>query len=94
MDWQQKSYSVPTGTHILKWVYARDSSGEAYGANCGWVDHLQGPGTTPPVPDLLAQALDCSYSFTTGGDSGATWGTEDWRSTGDPLREQWPTIAV
>lgn len=29
-----------SGTHTLKWRYAKDESGSA-GSDCGWVDYLQ-----------------------------------------------------
>ncbi len=87
VGWQQKSYSVGSGTHSLLWKYVKDNTGVA-GSDCGWVDYLQGPGTTPPVPDLLAQALDCNLSFTTGG-SGGSWGTQ----TGMPYPYYGPDMA-
>lgn len=35
-DWQQCSFQIPTGSHEIKWVYAKDES-ESAGADCGWV---------------------------------------------------------
>ena len=46
VDWTLKSYSVPAGTHILKWRYDKDSSEEA-GSDCGWVDFVQWTGPSP-----------------------------------------------
>jgi len=46
VGWQQKSYSVAAGTHILKWRYAKDSSEEA-GDDCGRVDFVQWTGPSP-----------------------------------------------
>ena len=45
VDWQQKSYSVSSGIHILKWRYV--SGGGDEGDNCGWVDFVQWTGPTP-----------------------------------------------
>lgn len=40
IDWQKKTYSLPSGLHILKWEYAKDSS-VSVGSDCGWVDYIQ-----------------------------------------------------
>ena len=73
VDWQQKTYTISgSGTHYLRWQYIKDSSTKS-GDDCGWVDWVQGPGTTPPQPDYYAQALDCNLSFTT---SGQPWCTQ------------------
>ncbi len=52
VDWQQKSYSVSSGIHILKWRYARQSTTPS-GDNCGWVDFVQwtGPSPTQACPE-------------------------------------------
>jgi probable HAF family extracellular repeat protein len=39
VDWQQKTYSIPAGPHVIKWTYSKDVSGNA-GSDCGWVDQL------------------------------------------------------
>ena len=49
VDWTQKSYSISSGIHTLKWRYVKDSSGSS-GDDCGWVDFVQWTGE-PPVPD-------------------------------------------
>ncbi len=71
MDWQKKSYSLSAGSHTLKWVYSKDSSGYA-GEDCGWVDGLT-VGTTSFVgqPDTMSEALDSQLKFTESG-------TGDW----------------
>ncbi|OHB79807.1 MAG: hypothetical protein A2Z25_07690 [Planctomycetes bacterium RBG_16_55_9] len=46
VDWQQKSYAVSSGIHILKWRYVKDGSGSS-GDDCGWVDFVQWSGPTP-----------------------------------------------
>lgn len=56
VDWQEKSYTLSgSGSHSLLWQYIKDDSGET-SSDCGWVDYLQGPGSTPPPPDMLAEA--------------------------------------
>ncbi len=44
--WQQKSYAVTSGIHILKWRYVKDGSGQS-GSDCGWVDFVQWTGPSP-----------------------------------------------
>jgi RHS repeat-associated protein len=46
VDWTLKSYTVPAGTHILKWRYVKDGSDED-GDDCGWVDFVQWTGPSP-----------------------------------------------
>ena len=46
VGWQQKSYPVSSGIHILKWRYVKDGSGQS-GDDCGWVDFVQWTGPSP-----------------------------------------------
>lgn len=39
VNWNQKSFAIPTGTHTLKWVYSKDEAGIA-GSDCAWVDQI------------------------------------------------------
>jgi Zn-dependent metalloprotease len=39
-SWAQKSYTVTTGSHVLKWTYSKDASVSS-GSDCGWVDKLE-----------------------------------------------------
>ena len=39
-NWAQKSYTVTTGFHTLKWTYIKDAS-VASGSDAGWVDKLE-----------------------------------------------------
>lgn len=55
------------------------------------VDWLQGPGTAPPEPDSLADALESDLSYTTGGDANWYWamdGTRDTAKSGEIEAEQ------
>jgi hypothetical protein len=38
--WEQQTYTIPAGTHTLKWVYEKDSS-FTYGSDCGWIDKVE-----------------------------------------------------
>jgi PKD repeat protein len=39
-SWAQKSYTVSSGTHTLKWSYIKDDYVSS-GSDCGWVDKLE-----------------------------------------------------
>ncbi len=40
VDWTQKTYTVTSGTHTLKWSYIKDTYVSS-GSDCGWVDKLE-----------------------------------------------------
>lgn len=39
VDWSEKTYSIPSGQHEVKWAYSKNGSGSA-GLDCGWVDDV------------------------------------------------------
>ncbi|MCP4148466.1 MAG: hypothetical protein GY757_12035 [bacterium] len=39
-SWAQKTYSVSSGSHTIKWVYDKDYSVSS-GSDCGWVDKVE-----------------------------------------------------
>jgi vibriolysin len=39
-SWAQRSYTVTSGTHTLKWSFTKDASVSS-GSDCGWVDKLE-----------------------------------------------------
>ena len=39
VSWQQKTYSLSTGTNVLQWRYVKDTSVNS-GSDCGWVDKV------------------------------------------------------
>ncbi len=49
-EWAEKAYAVTSGTHTLKWIYSKDSSGSS-NSDTGWVDKLE-------LSDAIAGALD------------------------------------
>jgi PKD repeat protein len=40
VNWTQKTYTVSSGTHTLKWSYVKDNYVSS-GSDCGWVDKLE-----------------------------------------------------
>lgn len=51
-DWRPFSAAVPTGTHVLRWVYAKDAECCAAGEDRGWLD---GVAYTEVPADRLAR---------------------------------------
>lgn len=43
--WTQASYTIPAGTHTLKWTYTKDMSYPS-GSDCAWIDNVVFPPTT------------------------------------------------
>lgn len=63
-DWQQVSYSIDPGVHLLRWEFAKDYS-DSNGADRGWVDQIT---ITPPQALPLVEVLDATqFVWTTGG---------------------------
>ena len=54
-DWQQRSMPIPTGAHVVRWVYSKDATVSA-GQDAGWVDEVVFTPSTPlalSAPRLL-----------------------------------------
>ncbi len=66
VDWQQKSNAIPSGSHVVRWRYTKDSSVSS-GQDRGWVDQVTFvPGPTTDV--TLAVAVNApDLPWTTGG---------------------------
>ncbi|HOB59350.1 MAG TPA: PKD domain-containing protein, partial [Methanoregulaceae archaeon] len=47
--WQQKTYSITEGTHVLKWEYVKDRAYSA-GSDAGWVDKVTFSSPSSPLP--------------------------------------------
>jgi len=78
VDWQQKTFSIPSGSQTLRWAYTKDSSFSG-GADAGWLDNVVvfTTETIPPtVPSsLLAGSVSSSQiniSWTASTDSGGS----------------------
>jgi hypothetical protein len=80
-DWsEQQSHEVSgSGTHTLRWRYSKDASGSG-GSDCMWLDHIV---WTPSTGDLLADAVDSTLSYTTGGNKIWTIETDTYYYDGD-----------
>jgi len=69
VDWHEIAYDIPSGSHTLEWRYIKDNFTSS-GDDSGWVDKLEWVSDAPPpYSDPLAEALDTTVDFTTGGSS-------------------------
>jgi len=72
VDWQQVSYPIGDGLHVIRWTYSKNDSGSS-GSDCGWVDDVQFTGS----PATLGQALD-QQSLSCSTSEYAGWFPEPW----------------
>lgn len=73
-DWALRSYTVGSGTHILKWTYTKDYS-VSVGTDAGWVDTFalttaQAPAITSP--DAAAGTVGQLFSYQITADNSPT----------------------
>jgi RHS repeat-associated protein len=67
-NWQQETYTLTgAGSHRLQWRYYKDSS-DSEGDDRGYVKAVTFTPPAQPAPDTLAQGVDSTLAFTTGGD--------------------------
>ena len=65
--WEQKTYSITSGTHTLTWNYTKDGS-VSKGSDCGWVDKVEYTGSGGGTTVSIAEAVDnTQLTWTTGG---------------------------
>jgi hypothetical protein len=84
VDWQQRTFSVPSGSQVLKWTYSKNSS-LAAGQDRGWVDQVQFIAVPPTITSQpVSRSVDAG---TTVSFSVAVTGTQ-------PLRYQWQLNGV
>jgi hypothetical protein len=78
VSWTQKSFSIASGSHTLKWAYTKDGSVSS-GSDCGWLDKVvftaDGGDTTPPTISNVQ-----SSSITSSGAT-ITWTTNEASSS-------------
>ncbi len=55
VDWEQVSYNIPAGSHVVRWAYTKDE-GVSAGEDRGWVDQVSFVPEGPTV--ALDEALD------------------------------------
>lgn len=65
VDWTQRVYAVPAGTHTLRWTYQKDPY-TSLGEDAGWLDNVvysraAAPEITTPVATVVGEGA--GYSF-------------------------------
>ncbi len=74
VGFQQQSWSIPAGTHVLQWSYTKDSS-MAVGADAGYLDTvIFTPAATPKNFTLTVTKLNSSYGTVMSSPAGITCG--------------------
>ena len=49
VDWERRTFLLPSGSHVMRWIYARDSGYVPSGSDAGWLDEVSfAPGSTLP----------------------------------------------
>lgn len=76
VNWQQKSFSLASGSHTLVWSYSKDRSVSA-GSDAGWLDRVQF--TSTPTSTITVTAPNGGEKWVRG-----TFNTIKWTSTGSP----------
>ncbi|HEX5400096.1 MAG TPA: immunoglobulin domain-containing protein [Verrucomicrobiae bacterium] len=69
VDWQQRSFAIPSGTHTLKWIYAKDPSVSA-GQDAGWLDQVTYTPDSPLVLSAPRLMLGGGFRFAAGAPRG------------------------
>ncbi|MDD3421678.1 MAG: S8 family serine peptidase, partial [Methanocellales archaeon] len=63
-SWAQKTYSISSGTHTLKWQYSKDTS-NSVGEDCGWVDKLEYGAVVEGNPDIWVDPTSFNVTLST-----------------------------
>lgn len=77
--WEQKIFSIPSGSHVLRWAYVKDGTVSS-GRDAGWVDEVV---FTPPPPTILRQPFNQTASM------GANVTIPAFAGGPQPLSYQW-----
>ncbi len=80
VGWERMTFSIPAGSHTLKWVYVKDPS-VSDGQDAAWVDEVSwGTNSRVRVPQRLSVPVvlpDGSLSFRSGDSDGGSLRPED-----------------
>ncbi len=85
VDWQPRTFNLPSGTQILKWTYSKNSS-LSNGQDRAWVDLVQFGPTAPVITNQPAsQTVDMgtTVTFNVGASGGAL--SYQWQLNGGNL---------
>lgn len=97
VGWAQKTYSMTSGSHDLKWAYEKDGS-VTLGSDAGWVDRVAytsgGESVSPPDTPIGTTngTSSQSYSYSTGGTTSSLGHVVQYRfDWGDGTYSGWST---
>ncbi|MET0262360.1 MAG: putative Ig domain-containing protein [Rariglobus sp.] len=67
VNWTQRSYAVPAGTHTLRWTYQKDPY-TSLGEDAGWLDQViyaraEPPSMVAPMPAVVGEGAGYSYQI-------------------------------
>jgi hypothetical protein len=65
VDWDQETYSIPEGTHTLKWSYVKPYSW-SYQQDCGWLDKVE----YTTVPGIVLSRDQLAFAAVPGSTTG------------------------
>lgn len=87
--WSNVLYTVPSGSHILIWVYGKDGSVSSSG-DCGWIDNVDWNGRSALLyDDFEGDQYPIWYVADSTSSSGVDyWGESQYRSLGG-LQSAW-----
>ncbi len=63
VDWQEETYSLSSGNHVLRWEYTKDSS-DSTNADSGWLDYVGPTGDSPNIQDNSPDSGTTGDSYT------------------------------
>lgn len=55
VDWSYRTYTLGTGSHLIRWMYSKNASITA-GSDCGWVDQVVYNRYTPTVTNTVTNS--------------------------------------
>ncbi len=81
--WTQYYYALTTtGSHTLQWHYSKGASGTPSDGGA-WIDYIEWIPEAGSSSPTLAEALDCSFTISTGGSANWSGDTSPWYYGGD-----------
>jgi hypothetical protein len=72
VNWQQIALNIPSGTHTLQWIYAKDPS-VSVGQDAGWLDQVTYTSDSPLVLSAPRLMLGGGFLFAVGATDGETF---------------------
>lgn len=99
-SWYNRGFAIPSGAHVLRWSYVKDSSGSA-GADAAWVDDfvISAPASVVTSPLAASGTVGAAFTYQLTGSAnpfaynvtgtlppGLSWNSAARQITGTPAR--------